>query len=240
MTIENTLRIRLLGPPEVINRGRRMDLGPEREQRLFVALVVARSTPVPDPTVTAWVWDTPAPDAADQLDELAANVRARLAAVGLGDALVRTDGGRLLRIPDDAVDVHRFHRLLAAADRATMDTAVDLLRRAVDLCDGQPLGTLSGARVGDYRSTLLDEHMSARIEYEKVSPRQTHTTGDKHAHGVEVTASEYVVNNFTGGPLGALPMPPRHDADHVVTGKKTATGHRTTAAEYVVNNGTPE
>lgn len=163
MITENSLRFSLLGPVSAHQDGRPVELGPPREQRLLVALLLSGGKQVPRASLPPWIWDLPGPNAMEMLAELMRNVRRRLATVGFGDALICAKGLCRLRIPAELVDVHRFGRLVDAARRAAHDRgAAALYRQALDLVHGEPFGALHGTRIDNYRTTLLDRLAAAR------------------------------------------------------------------------------
>lgn len=161
----------LLGSPRLVHDGHDVDLGGDCDQRMLVGLLAARSEPVPSAALMRWIWDEPGPGAGATHHELMDRLRARLSTVGLPRALVAEQGTCRLEIPDDAVDMHRFRRLVSTARTSDDERAAELLRQALGLFDGEPFGALCGERVQNFRTTLLDERMSARIEYAEVSLR---------------------------------------------------------------------
>jgi DNA-binding SARP family transcriptional activator len=166
-----TPRFRLLGPPAAVLDGRRVPLGPDHEQRLFVALLAARCLPVSRRSLIGWVWDTPGPTAAEMLDELVTSARGRLTLLGLPGTLICEKNLCRLEVDTDSVDLHRFRGLVDAARVADDRRAAGLLAEAVAMFDGEPLGTLCGERITNFRTTLLDELMSARLEHVERSLR---------------------------------------------------------------------
>lgn len=171
MTFTNMPEFRLLGPLAAVHDDRQVELTPDREQRLLVALLAARSAPVSRGSLMEWIWDIPGKSAKDSLNELMCKLRNWLTPLGLRDALISGNNMCRLEIPDDSVDLHCFRRLVDNARNSEDERAALLLRRAVGLFADEPLGALCGERVNNFRTTLLDECMSARIEYAEVSLR---------------------------------------------------------------------
>jgi len=172
MTIDNTPFFRLLGPVGACQGEQSIDLGPAREQRLLVALLLSKGKPVPRASLPAWIWAEPGPGAAEMLGELMRNIRRRLAAMGLDHVLICENKLCWLNIPAEWVDVHRFERLVEAARRAADDRgAAALYREALDLVHGVPFGALSGERVDNHRTTLLDRLATVRIAWLEVELR---------------------------------------------------------------------
>jgi DNA-binding SARP family transcriptional activator len=171
MNPENFPRFRLLGSPRVEYDGQNLDLGGDRDQRMLIVLLAARSEPVPREALMRWIWDEPGHSAVAMHHELMGRLRARLTTWGLPGALVAEHGTCRLQVPDGAVDLHCFRRLVSDARAGDDQRAASLLRQALELFDGEPFGALCGERVENFRTTLLDERMSARIEYAEVSLR---------------------------------------------------------------------
>ncbi len=171
MTSANTPEFRLLGPLVAVHNHQRIVLAPDREQRLLVALLAARSAPVSRSSLMEWIWDTLGKGAKDSLNELMYKLRNWLTPLGLREALISGNSMCRLEVPDDWVDLHRFRRLVDIARHGDDQRAALLLRQAVGLFADEPLGALCGERINNFRTTLLDEFMSARIEYAEVSLR---------------------------------------------------------------------
>jgi DNA-binding SARP family transcriptional activator len=171
-TIENSPLFRLLGPVGACQHDRPVDLGPPREQRLIVALLLSKGRPVPRTSLLSWIWERPGACAMEMLAELMRNVRRRLAAMGIGDALICAKGLCRLDVPAEVVDVHRFERVVEAARRAVDDrAAAELYRQALDLVRGEPLGALRGERIDNCRTTLLDRLAAVRTGWLEVELR---------------------------------------------------------------------
>jgi DNA-binding SARP family transcriptional activator len=171
MNSSKTPHFRLLGPLIAVLDGRQVPLGPDHEQRLFVALLAARREPISRQSLISWICDTPGPTATEMLDELVASARGRLADLDLPGALVCEKNLCRLEVDADSVDLHRFRHLVATARVADDRRATELLGKAVEMFDGEPFGALCGERITNFRMTLLDEYMSARIEHVERSLR---------------------------------------------------------------------
>lgn len=171
MNPENSPYFQLLGSLRAVHDGREVDLGGDRDQRMLIALLAAKSEPLPREVLMQWIWDDLGPSAVTMHQELMGKLRTRLTKMGLPRALVAEHGLCRLEIPADTVDLHRFRKLVSTARAGDDEHAADLLRQALELFDGEPFGALCGERVENFRTTLLDERMSARLEYAEVSLR---------------------------------------------------------------------
>jgi tetratricopeptide (TPR) repeat protein/DNA-binding SARP family transcriptional activator len=134
-------------------------------------LLLTPRTLVPAETLIDRLWDTQPPyKARDSLSVYMARLRASLRrAVGDEVRLVgRANGGYLLEVDGDAVDLHRFRRLhrQASALRASGDhaDAVQLLYEADALWRGQALADIRGEWVTRMRGVLEEERRAAVIE----------------------------------------------------------------------------
>jgi DNA-binding SARP family transcriptional activator/Tfp pilus assembly protein PilF len=140
---------RLMGPVVWSGPGDAVDLGPVRQRTVLAALLVDAGRLVPAEALAERVWEAderPA-DAIRVLYAYAGRIRRIVAALGPPAGpieLTRRAGGYVLQIDTDLVDVHRFHRLVAAAEAAGADRAARL-REALDLWRGPPLADIPGA-----------------------------------------------------------------------------------------------
>jgi DNA-binding SARP family transcriptional activator/tetratricopeptide (TPR) repeat protein len=165
------MEFRTLGPIELWSAGRRHDLGSARARSLLVMLLLTPGAMVPVETLIDRLWDArPPPKARESLTVYIARLRAALRqAVGDDARLVgRTQGGYLLEVDPETVDVHRFRRLRrqAAALAASGDHehAAGLLHEADGLWRGQPLAGIRGDWVARMRAALEEERRAALTE----------------------------------------------------------------------------
>jgi DNA-binding SARP family transcriptional activator/tetratricopeptide (TPR) repeat protein len=161
------VEFRVLGPVEADADGRLVDAG-RPQQRLVLAILLADAgRPVSTETLIDRVWDT-APDGARRtLHVYVARLRRLLAQSGSAAAgsapLVRRSGGYLLDVDPDLVDIHRFHRLVAASREPLLAQAdrVARLREATGLWRGEPLSGLGGRWAARTRAAWQQEHVNA-------------------------------------------------------------------------------
>ena len=79
----------------------------------------------------------------------------------LGDRLETRAPGYLLRVEPEDLDLDRFRRLVAEAERAEPEDAAALLRRALALWRGPVLADLTGEPVRDAAAHLDELHLAA-------------------------------------------------------------------------------
>jgi DNA-binding SARP family transcriptional activator/tetratricopeptide (TPR) repeat protein len=165
------MEFRTLGPIELWSAGRRHDLGSARARSLLVMLLLTPGGMVPVETLIDRLWDArPPPKARESLSVYIARLRAALRqAVGDEARLVgRTQGGYLLEVDPETVDVHRFRRLRrqAAALAGSGDPrhAAGLLIEADGLWRGQALAGVRGDWIARMRAALEEERRAALTE----------------------------------------------------------------------------
>src|SRR6266404_4709955 len=132
---------KILGPLEVADEGRELELGGSRQRQLLAILLLHRNELVSSDRLIDHLWGTePPPTAAKGLQVHISRLRK---ALGAGGRLVTHAGGYTLRAGVEDVDAARFEQLvergrecLAAGDAA--EAAADL-REALGLWRGRPL-----------------------------------------------------------------------------------------------------
>ncbi|HKT05909.1 MAG TPA: BTAD domain-containing putative transcriptional regulator, partial [Rugosimonospora sp.] len=150
----------VLGPVEMWDAGAPVPLGPPRQRAVLAALLVDCGHLVPVDTLVDRVWGAEAPDrAARTLHTYITRLR-RL--VG-PDRLVRRPGGYLVEIEPDAVDLHRFRRLVTPVEAPVERLA--RLREAVALWRGQPLAGIGGEWAERMRRTWQQERVDAVVAW---------------------------------------------------------------------------
>lgn len=147
------MEFRVLGPLEVVDDGR--DVTPSRpKQRALLALLLLRAGEVvsSDEAIEA-LWSEPLPRAAR--NALQGHVAALRKLVG-ADRIETRSGGYVLRLDEDELDLHRFERLVANAQRE------DPSDKATSLADA--LALFRGAPLADFRYESFASTEAARIE----------------------------------------------------------------------------
>lgn len=164
----------LLGPLQVAVSGQLLPLGPDREQRLLVALLSDPGVPVTHGRLMEAIWDDIPKSAAEDLYHLVCGLRKRLSAALGPKALAAGTGIYRLDVPAAWVDVHRFHDLSTRARRLTGgedEQAVALLDEALRLHRGEPLAGLRGRWIDGYRHLLTEERRAAELALNEAAIR---------------------------------------------------------------------
>ncbi|MFC6022634.1 BTAD domain-containing putative transcriptional regulator [Plantactinospora solaniradicis] len=167
----------LLGDVRARVDGRSVDLGHARQQCVLVALLVDANRVVPADRLLDRVWGDQRPQRArNALSGYVSRLRGLLGQNGDVTILRRSDG-YLLTVDPDAVDLHRFHRLLTRARSATRgggtgggtypggaESPAALLERALSLWRDEPFGTLDTPWLTGVRTALAAERLAAVLD----------------------------------------------------------------------------
>jgi DNA-binding SARP family transcriptional activator len=163
---------RLLGDVEVRVGERLVNVGHARQRCVLVALLVEANHPVAPDRLLDRVWaDRPPQRARNALAGYLSRLRQ---ALGDADAvqIVHRPGGYVLETDPMAVDLHRFHRLVAQA-RATDAPAEGavLFDQALDLWRGEAFASLDTPWLDDVRDALDAERQAAALDRNDVALR---------------------------------------------------------------------
>ncbi|MFD7655813.1 BTAD domain-containing putative transcriptional regulator [Actinosynnema sp. NPDC059797] len=134
------VEFRVLGPVRAVIGDRPVDLGHARQRCVLAVLLVEANQWVSADQLLDRAWgDRVPPGGRDTLYGYLSRLRRVLRATGRAD-LVHRPGGYELVVDEDAVDLHRFRRLVAGA-RAETDRAraLELAERAAGLWRGEAL-----------------------------------------------------------------------------------------------------
>ncbi|MFT7869223.1 MULTISPECIES: AfsR/SARP family transcriptional regulator [Amycolatopsis] len=166
------MEFRLLGTVEARQDGRPVDLGPVRQRSVLAALLADANRMVPVEQLIDRVWpENPPLRARDTLYSYLSRLRGLLAGGGL--EIERLGGGYLPRVDPDAVDLHRFRRLVAEAREAEDDeTAAVLFERALALWRGEALADVGTEWADELRRDLRAEQWAAELDHADVRLRQ--------------------------------------------------------------------
>jgi DNA-binding SARP family transcriptional activator/DNA-binding beta-propeller fold protein YncE len=159
------IEFRLLGPIEVVDGERRLDLGAPKQRALLAILLLHRGELVSVDRLVDELWGERPPSAATKNVQVYVSRLRKL----LGDGVLVTRGcGYVLEPPDEGVDVDRFERLvesgrelLAAGDAKG---AARTLRAALELWRGPPLSDFAFQSFAQREIARLEEMRLAALE----------------------------------------------------------------------------
>ncbi|MGP3638134.1 AfsR/SARP family transcriptional regulator, partial [Streptomyces sp. 24-1644] len=140
--LPGTLRFSVLGPLAVHRDDRALPLGPLKQRVVLATLLGTANSPVSVDALTDAVWpEEPPRTARKNLQVYVSALRALLAEDGRDrPRLTHTHGGYVLGVAEDEFDLLRFRSLVRAAEGQPARPAAQLLRQALDLWKGSPLG----------------------------------------------------------------------------------------------------
>ncbi|RJL35984.1 BTAD domain-containing putative transcriptional regulator [Bailinhaonella thermotolerans] len=156
------MRVGLLGPFEVRNGDDApVEVPGARLRALLAALALEPGRIVGRSRLVDWIWgDRPPADEVNALQALVSRLRRVLP-----DGVIEAEsGGYRLAVPSDAVDVHRFEKLVGQARAAEPAERADLLRSALELWRGPALAdiALQDSEAFDTAAERLNElHVAA-------------------------------------------------------------------------------
>jgi DNA-binding SARP family transcriptional activator len=162
------MEFRILGPMEVTDGERLLELGGLKQRLLLAVLLLRRNEVVSPDELRAELWgERPPATAAKSIQVYVSRLRKELGP----DKLVTRAPGYLLRVEDSELDAARFDRLLAEARTADLARAADLLRTALALWRGPALADLAYEtsvqadiqRLAELRLTALEERIDADL-----------------------------------------------------------------------------
>lgn len=166
------MEFRLLGQVEMWHGDRCVDLGHAKQRLVLAVLLMEAGQIVAATTLLDRVWGHAPPDAAlSVLYGYVARLRKALASCGV--SLAKDSGGYVLDIDADAVDVHRFRRLLAeAANAGNPELAAARFDEALALWRGAPFSSAGSPWFATLRKTLEEQHLSAVLDRNEAYLRQ--------------------------------------------------------------------
>ncbi|MEJ2856713.1 MULTISPECIES: AfsR/SARP family transcriptional regulator [unclassified Saccharothrix] len=160
----------VLGSVAAYAGGRAADVGHARQQCVLVALLVDAGSVVPQDALVDRVWGPDAsPRARNTLHTYVARLRRALPP---GAVLERRSGGYRLVVDAEAVDLHRFRALTAAARSARHDEeAFALLDEALGLWRGEAFAGLDTPWLTAVRTALDSERAAAELDHADLALR---------------------------------------------------------------------
>ena len=170
----------LLGPVQWETAAGRVDLGAVKQRTVLAALAVEAGRLVTWTELVDRVWDqASATGSRGALYTYANRIRRLLEAVeaaaddGGPARLACRSGGYLLHLDPDQVDLHRFHRLTAAAEDAGRPDGerARLLSEALSLWQGRPLADLPGQWAAGSRETWGRQRLKVVVAWAEARVR---------------------------------------------------------------------
>jgi YVTN family beta-propeller protein len=160
------VEFRLLGPLEVIDDGRPVDLGRAKEQALLAVLLLHANETVSTDRLVDELWgDDPPASAAKLVSNYVWQLRK-----ALGGAIVTRPPGYAIAVPAGGLDVERFESLVERAKRQEPRAAAATLREALSLWRGPPLVGVPLASFAQQEAERLEDRrlgvLAQRIDHD--------------------------------------------------------------------------
>jgi len=156
----------VLGPVEAWADGERIRLGPAKVRCVLAVLLRTPGVLVTTEALVDRVWDEHPPGPSVRY-KYVGSLRAALRPHGVD--LASADGGYLLDVDAEQVDLHRFRRLTASARvalaRGSLGEAALLLAEGLRLWRGSAVTGLTGSWAELFRSQLEFERRDARMRF---------------------------------------------------------------------------
>ncbi|HWO62419.1 MAG TPA: BTAD domain-containing putative transcriptional regulator, partial [Umezawaea sp.] len=161
--------LRVLGQVELRVDGRLVEVGPARQRCVLAVLLVEANRVVTVEQLLNRVWTDRLPYKARQV---ASSYISRLRHALAGDVtIVRRGGGYVLEVDPEAVDLHRFRRLVRQAREQGDTRAPALLEEATGLWRGEPFAGLDTPWLAAVRTGFERERVAARLDRVDVALR---------------------------------------------------------------------
>ena len=178
------MEFNILGPLEVRGTDGSIPLGGAKPRAVLAVLLLNPNQPVSAERLAVALWGDDAP--AGSVKTVQVHVSRLRKSLGDGEAVTRTAAGYKLRVRRGERDVERFDELVARGRRELAggrpEAAADVLREALGLWRGTPLGDLADApfAAGDVRS--LEEAriaaLACRVEADVAAGRHAEIVGE--------------------------------------------------------------
>jgi DNA-binding SARP family transcriptional activator len=164
------VQFRVLGPLEVHEGDRQLDLGSPRERALLALLLLHANHVLPQERIVEELWPDGAPASAAKIVQIYVS-RLRKAFGDARDVLESRGCGYVLRVDPEDVDLHRFEQLVERAVREDPATKAETLRAALGLWRDTPLAEFGyetfvqaeRARLEELRLLALEERTDAEL-----------------------------------------------------------------------------
>jgi DNA-binding SARP family transcriptional activator len=164
------VEFKILGPLEVLDAGRRLDLGPPLQRAVLAVLLLHANEVVPTERLAEELWPGNVPKTATKAIQV--YVSALRKTFGQGRGALETRGpGYLLRVEPGELDLHEFERLLERTRGEEPLVRAATLRAALALWRGAPLADFAyepfvqpeSARLEELRLLALEERIEAEL-----------------------------------------------------------------------------
>jgi DNA-binding SARP family transcriptional activator len=164
------VEFRILGPLEVVDRGRIVPLGGPRQRALLAVLLTRANEVVSTDRLMDELWGERAPrTAANSMQYHVSQLRKALAP---SEPIVTREPGYLIQVGPDELDLFRFERLVDQARRETPAVAARLLREALGLWRGvaladfehEPFAQAEIGRLEELRLAALERRIEADLQ----------------------------------------------------------------------------
>jgi DNA-binding SARP family transcriptional activator len=177
------LEFRILGPLEVVEEGRVLTLAGGRQRSLLALLLTRPNEVVSADRLIDELWPSEPPqNAANALQYHVSQLRKSL---GAADTVVTQPPGYLIRIGPNELDLLRFERLVAEAERAAPEQAAELLREALALWRGPALADVANEPFAQMEILRLEElrlrALELRLEADLAGGRHGEVVGELEA-----------------------------------------------------------
>jgi DNA-binding SARP family transcriptional activator len=170
---------RLLGPLDVTEHGRSVNLGGPKQRAVLALLLLHANETVSTDRIEAALWgDTPPPTAAKVIQVRVSRLRKDLGSTRLSTR----PPGYVLHVRPEELDLTRFESLLDASRSAEPHDAAKLLREALALWRGPPLADLSYESFAQHHIARLQAlrlaALEARIDADLATGRHAELIGE--------------------------------------------------------------
>jgi DNA-binding SARP family transcriptional activator len=164
----SAMEFRILGPLEVVADDRVLTVGRGRQRALLAILLLRANQIVPAERLIDDLWGGEPPSTAPKMVQMYVAELRR----ALGKDVLRTASpGYSLRVEEHELDLDRFERLVGEARDSDPTAAAALLRRALALWRGPPIGEFAYeawaqieiARLEELRLTALEDRFDADL-----------------------------------------------------------------------------
>ena len=168
------VEVRLLGPLEVDVDGRLLDVRRQKQRALLALLGAARGRGRPDGSARRRALGRRPPKAAvGSLQNFVSELRKMLGT----EVLVTRSPGYLLDIPRDAVDVHRFERIVREVGNDAPEQRAASLREALGLWRGPALADVQFEDAMVAEAARLEEARGGRG---RIGSKRSSSTAASH------------------------------------------------------------